>query len=105
MCYDRGAFFVDEHGTMVHMECTFQWEKAVDSVVLADQHVFACSSTHVEVHEARTGRLVQLHEGENIQMLVHNDTEHALGTPPILVERVPFGTTQVQRVVAYQQRS
>lgn len=105
MCYDRGAFFVDEHGTMVHMECTFQWEKAVDRVVLADQHVFACSSTHVEVHEARTGRLVQLHEGQDIQMLVHNDTEHALGTPPILVERVPFGTTQVQRVVAYQQRS
>ena len=105
MCYDRGAFFVDEHGTMVHMDCTFQWEKAVDRVVLADQHVFACSTTHVEVHEARTGRLVQLHEGENIQMLVHNDTEHALSTPPILVERVPNGTTQIQRVVAYQQRS
>ena len=90
---------------MVHMESTFKSETALDRVVLADQHGRASSASPVEVLEARPGPLLQLHEVQDLQMLVHNDTEHALGTPPILVERVPFGTTQVQRVVAYQQRS
>lgn len=101
VCCDRGAFWVDAQGAIVRTEVTFRWEKSVSCAVLHAGHIFACSATHIEVHDARTGSLVQVHEGRDVRMLVHNDTDTDLPMPPLFVERMRSAGADVQRVTAY----
>lgn len=101
-CFDRGACFVNEAGLIVCPDRSFLWEVTMDSAAYYKGHVFACSPTLLEVHEAKSGRLVHLSEGHHMRFLLHTSTDQTLPIPPILLETIPTATplVDVQRVVA-----
>ncbi|CAM0136841.1 Rho guanine nucleotide exchange factor [Umbelopsis sp. WA50703] len=79
MCYNKFAFYVDNHGALVprgpqRTPLLCEWEGTPDSVVYFHPYIIAVEPQFIEVRNVDNGELVQIVPGEHIRLTHYGAT-------------------------------
>ncbi|GAB5593532.1 RHO1 GDP-GTP exchange protein 2 [Umbelopsis nana] len=79
MCYNKFAFYVDNHGALVprgpsRTPLLCEWEGTPDSVVYFHPYIIAVEPQFIEVRNVDNGELVQIVPGEHVRLTHYGAT-------------------------------